>query len=69
MTTRHVDGRLSARAQDQIHPRALVIKEISDQGVESWWLERRGEDDRTGLGRHFGEANRALSAIIAAEED
>lgn len=65
-STRHVDGRLSARAQQQIHPRAIVVKEIDDQGVESWWLER--PSGRTGLGRHYGEADRALRAIITAEK-
>lgn len=63
--TRHVDGRLSARAQ-ATWPKALVVKDVDDRGVESWWLERPGQE-RTGLGRHYGEAVPALTAVIRAE--
>lgn len=43
--TRHVDGRLSGKAQRSLHPRALVAKEVDERGVESWWLERLPEPD------------------------
>lgn len=62
---RTVDGRLSQRAQAQ-WPGALVSKLDAPQGEDQQWhLERAGVEP-VGLGRHYGEAVRALGALIRA---
>jgi len=63
-STREVDGRLSQRAQSRWSD-ALVIKEVTADGLERWLLER-SDQDPVGLGRHYGEAVRALGTIIRA---
>lgn len=62
---RTVDGRLSQRAQ-ATWPGALVTRaEVAPGEPQDWRLERHGTA-AVGLGRHYGEAVRALGALIRA---
>lgn len=64
-TLRIVDGRLSQRAQ-ATWPGALVTRaEVPPGEPQDWRLERHGTAD-VGLGRHYGEAVRALGALVRA---
>lgn len=65
MAERHIDGRMSAKAQRE-WPGALIVREVDGERV-TYWLERPGQE-RLGLGPHLPEVYRGLDALRKAEE-
>lgn len=64
MLQRHIDGRLSTKAQN-LWPDALIVREVDARGAETWWLERGRE--RVALGGNLPAVHRSLDALRKAE--